>query len=207
MENSALKPRHALAALALVSCLALSAEEGEPLAIILDAESSSFDQKTNTVIFRGLQITQGEFGISADEAVASAVDFERSEWRFSGNVRVTVESAVIEADSAKLVFEAHTLLVAELRGEPARFEDLSTTREEPIRGSANLLSYDNTNRILSMTDGARLSEGSNEFTGCNFIYDLEQEQITSGSSECGTPIVITIVPPSNDVEPESAPPP
>jgi lipopolysaccharide transport protein LptA len=207
MVNSILKLRHALATLAFFSCLAMSAEDGEPLPILLDAASSSFDQKNETVLFRSLQITQGDLGIRADEAVASALDFERSEWRFTGNVRITVESTTIAADSAELVFEAHALVVAELRGAPARFEDLSETREHPISGSANILSYDNVDRILRMNEGARLSEGSNEMTGCNLIYDLGQEQITSGSSGCDEQVVITIIPPSDDTEPESASPP
>jgi lipopolysaccharide export system protein LptA len=42
-------------------------------------------------------------------------------------------------------------------------------------------------------------------TGCDLIYDLEQQQITSGSSECGEQVVITIVPPSGDAETENAP--
>ncbi|MFP6828111.1 MAG: LptA/OstA family protein [Gammaproteobacteria bacterium] len=192
-------------ALLLLPWLTIAAEDDDLLPIVLDAESSSFDQKNDTVVFRGLQITQGELGIRADEAVASALDFERSEWGFSGNVRITVESAKLEADTALLVFKDHALLTAELTGRPARFEDLSPTRRQPISGSANRLIFDNVERVLRLSEGARLSEGSNEMTGCDLIYDLEQQQITSGSSECGEQVVITIVPPSGDAETESAP--
>jgi lipopolysaccharide transport protein LptA len=205
MVNSIPKLRHAIVALLLLPWLTIAAEDDDLLPIVLDAESSSFDQKNDTVVFRGLQITQGELGIRADEAVASALDFERSEWGFSGNVRITVESAKLEADTALLVFKDHALLTAELTGRPARFEDLSPTRRQPISGSANRLIFDNVERVLHLSEGARLSEGSNEMTGCDLIYDLEQQQITSGSSECGEQIVITIVPPSGDAETESAP--
>ena len=102
------------------------------------------------------------------------------------------------------MFEDHSLVVAELRGEPAMFEDLSESRDQPISGSANILSYDNTTRVLRMNESARLAEGSNEMTGCNLIYDLDQEQITSGSSGCDEQVVITILPPSDESEPESA---
>ena len=207
MVNLILKPGGLIVGLLLIFQLATAAEEGEPLPILLDAESSSFDQKNQTVLFRGLRITQGDLGISADEAEASGLDFERSEWQFSGNVQISVGSARIQASSAELVFEAHALVVAELRGDPAEFEDLSTTRDQPIRGSAKLLSYHSDDGTIRMADDARLSEGSNEFTGCNLIYDLEQEKITSGSSECGTPLVITIVPPTDGDEPEAAPTP
>jgi lipopolysaccharide transport protein LptA len=205
MASSTHKLCAATAVIALVWSAAMNAQdqEDEPLPILLDAESSSFDQKNETVVFRRLSITQGNIGISADEAVATALDFERSEWSFTGNVRITIESATIQADSAELVFQDHGLVVAELRGDPAIFEDLSETREQPISGSANRLSYDNTTRVLQMNEGARLAEGSNEMTGCNLIYDLEQEKITSGSSGCDEQVVITIVPPSAEPEPES----
>ena len=207
MVNSIPKIHHAIVALLLFPWLTIAAEDDDLLPIVLDAESSSFDQKNGTIVFRGLHITQGELGIRADEAVASAVDFEGSEWSFSGNVRITVESASIEADTALLVFEDHALLTAELTGQPARFEDLSPTRPQPISGSANRLTFDNVDQVLRLSEGARLSEGSNEMTGCDLIYDLEQQQITSGSSECGEQVVITIVPPSDEAETESTPQP
>ena len=206
MASSVLKLCAATAFIALLWSATIVAQEpeNEQLPILLDAESSSFDQKNETVVFRSLSITQGNIGISADEAVATALDFERSEWSFTGNVRISIESASIQADSAELVFEDHRLVVAELRGEPAVFEDLSESRDQPISGSANSLSYDNTTRVLRMNEGARLAEGSNEMTGCNLVYDLEQQQITSGSSGCDEQVVITIVPPSSRSEPESA---
>ena len=206
MASSVLKLCAATAFIALLWSATIVAQEpeNEQLPILLDAESSSFDQKNETVVFRSLSITQGNIGISADEAVATALDFERSEWSFTGTVRISIESASIQADSAELVFEDHRLVVAELRGEPAVFEDLSESRDQPISGSANSLSYDNTTRVLRMNEGARLAEGSNEMTGCNLVYDLEQQQITSGSSGCDEQVVITIVPPSSRSEPESA---
>ena len=184
----------------------MAAEGDNALRISLYAESSSFDQRTNTIVFHGLQITQGGLAIRADEAVTSGVNFERSEWHFSGHVKITIDSASIEADSAEIIFENHSLLVAELRGDPAVFQDVTATREQPIRGGANHLSYNNVDRTLRMTEGAWLSEGPNEFTGCDLIYDLERERITSGSSECGEPVVITILPPENGPEPNSPPP-
>ncbi|TDJ29577.1 MAG: hypothetical protein E2O55_02950 [Gammaproteobacteria bacterium] len=196
-----------VAALLILPWLTMVAAGGEPLPISLVAESSSFDQKSNSVVFRGVDITQGDLKIRADEAVASSMDFEKSEWRFSGHVKITVNSVSIEADSAELIFEAHSLLVANMRGHPAIFQNLSATRESLIHGSANHLHYDGGTRTLRMMEDAWLSDGPNEFTGCDLIFDLEQARITSGSSECGESVIITILPPSDDSESVSAPPP
>lgn len=182
---------------AIVTGLATAAE---PLPISLDAESSTFDRQTNTVVFRRLNITQGDMLIRADEAVAQGLDFEQGEWRFTGSVVFTVDNASIEADSATITFLANELQLAELVGVPARFEQLTDADEVPISGGASTLSFDNVAQVMRMLGDAWFQQGPNDFRGCDLIYDLEQEQITSGSSDCGQPIVITILPRTGDNE-------
>ena len=184
----------------LLPIFAIAQQGGGPSPISLDADSSSFDRQSNDVIFNGLRITQGDFTIEADEAKASGLDFEKSEWVFQGNVRIAIDSANIESSTAELTFEGHALLVVKLRGNPAVFQDFSAVREETIQGGASLLEFDSVERTLRMTDGAWLSEGSNEFRGCDLIYDIDEEKITSGSSDCGEPVLITVLPPAADEE-------
>ena len=185
---------------ALILAPAVALAQDENLRVSLDAEWSSFDRQSNTMMFRGLRIAQGDFMIEADEAVASDLDFDRSEWEFSGNVRIGLDTAVIESSRAEVVFETHDLLVVELQGDPAEFRDRNTERGDPITGGAEVLRYESAERTLRMTGGAWLSEGPNEFTGCDLIYDIDEKKITSGSSECGEPVVITILPPSDDAD-------
>jgi lipopolysaccharide transport protein LptA len=180
---------------AIITGLAAAAE---PLPISLDAESSTFDRQTNSIIFKRLNITQGDMLIRADEAVAEGLDFEQGEWRFTGSVMFTVNNASIEADSATVTFLANELQLAELVGVPARFEQVTDTDQAPISGGASTLSFDNVAQVMRMLGDAWFQQGPNEFRGCDLIYDLEQEQITSGSSDCGQPIVITILPRTAD---------
>lgn len=174
--------------------------QDEPSRVSLDAEWSSFDRQSNTMMFRGLRIAQGDFAIEADEAVASDLDFNRSEWEFNGNVRIAMDTATIESARAEVVFETHELLIVELQGDPARFQDRNPGRGEPIQGGAEVLRYDSAERTLRMTGSARLSEGPNEFSGCDLIYNIDDKKITSGSSECGEPVSITILPPPDDAD-------
>ena len=196
MVNSARKFR--LGAFLLVPAIVQAQAQDEDPRVSLDAEWSSFDRQSNTMMFRGLRIAQGGFMIEADEAVASDLEFDRSEWEFSGNVRIGLDTAVIESSRAEILFETHESLVVELRGDPARFEDRNPERGDPIRGGAEALRYASAEGTLRMTGGAYLSEGPNEFKGCDLIYDIDEKKITSGSSECGEPLVITIVPPADD---------
>ena len=189
-----------IGALLVAPAIALAQAQDEDLRVSLDAEWSSFDRQSNTMMFRGLRIAQGDFSIQADEAVASDLDFNRSEWEFSGNVRIDLDTAVIESSRAEILFATHELLVVELQGDPARFEDRNPERGDPIRGGAEVLRYESAEGTLRMTGGAWLSEGPNEFRGCDLIYDIDEKKITSGSSECGEPLVISILPPVDDAD-------
>ena len=206
MASFAPKLRLLLLPLACLPWLLTAQDDAQPLRISLDADSASFDRKIGRVTFSGLRITQGDLAIEADEALANGLDFEKSEWRFSGNVRISIDSATIEASTAEIRFEAHELLTVELRGNPAVFEDFSVTRDEPLRGGANRLYYDNTDRTMHMSDGTWFNEGPNEIIGCDLLYDFEQQRVAFGLSDCGEPVQITIVPPTKDAEGTDAPP-
>jgi len=150
------------------------------------------------MVFRGLPITQGGLAMEADEALASGIDFDNSEWRFSGNVQFTIDSATIEAHTAEIRFEAHALLTTELRGDPVVFEDFSVTRDELLRGGANRLYYDHIDQAPQMSDGTWFNEGLNEIKGCDLLYDFAQERVTFGSSDCAGRVRITILPLTDD---------
>ncbi|MDH3419724.1 MAG: hypothetical protein OEM78_09635 [Gammaproteobacteria bacterium] len=199
MDNSTDRLRILAAAILLIALNAAVAQD-DPQPISLDAESSLFDRQTNRVEFRRLTISQGDMSISADEAIATGLDFEEGEWRFSGNVTFTVESARIDADSALMTFVDNELQTAELIGNPATLEDLGDPDADPVRGGASRLVYDNAAQVMRMLDGAWFASGQNEFRGCDLIYDLEKEQLTSGSSDCGEPVLITIVPRNEEDE-------
>ncbi len=208
MANSTDRLRLFAAAVLASALSSTAAQEDDPQPISLDAESSLFDRQTNRVEFQQLTISQGDMSISADEAIASGLDFEEGEWRFTGNVTFTVESARIDADSALMTFVDNELQTAELIGDPATLEDAGDPDTDPVRGGAARLVYDNAAQIMRMLDGAWFASGQNEFRGCDLIYDLEQEQLSSGSSDCGEPVVITIVPDNEeDEESESSPSP
>jgi lipopolysaccharide transport protein LptA len=198
MVNFAPKLRLLLLPLACLPWLVTAAQDDQPLPITLDADSSSFDRKTGRATFRGLRIMQGDVAIEAGEALASDLDFAQSEWRFSGEVRISIDSATIEADTAEIIFAAHELLTIELRGNPALFEDFSVTRDEALQGGANRLYFDNVDRTLQMSDGTWFNEGANEVRGCDLLYDFAQQRVTFGSLDCAERVQIIIVPPTED---------
>lgn len=191
--------------LLLLLTVPAAAQLGSGLPISLDADSSSLDRRTNQISFEGLRITQGALGIEADSAWATGLDFENSEWRFQGNVRITIESAIINSAQAELKFEANQLKTADLTGQPAIFRDLRTNAGEVIQGQAKHFTYDNAAGTIRMSEEARISEGPNEISGCDLIYDVMREKITASSGKCKGPVSMVIVPPTNVVIPNDIP--
>lgn len=199
-----------VSALALGSWLTTAAAQPgseDPEELLLASESFSFDSQSNLVRIRGPRIIQGSLKIEADEAVATGINFdERSEWRFSGNVRITVESAVIQADTAVFTFDNERLARGELTGSPATFNDPNADGQFPISGSAGKLTYDYVARTLRLSENAWLRRDRTELTGCDLIYDFASEGFRSGSPDCGETYSFRVLPRPADPAPPALPP-
>jgi lipopolysaccharide transport protein LptA len=153
--------------------------------LVLDSQSLSFDGQAKLFELHAPQITQGNLRIQADDALATGVDFNaKSEWTFTGNVRITIETTQIEAASAKFTFEQKRLARGELEGSPVTFTDVDPARQTTVTGQAQKMSYDSIARTIRLTDTARMQRDNVEFQGCDLIYDFGAERVTSGSADC-----------------------
>lgn len=206
MANS-LNARFLLTCFALPLCAASVAQEagnpGEPL--VFEFESLTADRSSNTFQWRRPKIIQGNLTIEADEATGTSSDFsERSEWRFNGNVRVTADTAVLEAAAAAFTFDDERLSRGELSGTPVTFSDFDAVRQTPIQGRAQQISYDYLARTLRMTGDAWVQRGRIEVVGCDLIYDFAAAErdaglvVTSGSADCADVFRMLVLPDPED---------
>jgi len=183
---SSLRNLWLFAAAAMMSSALAAQDQTASDDLLFDTQSLTIDSKTNLINLIGPHITQRGLSIGADEALATTTDFEaRSEWRFTGHVSITLDGALIKADSAVFTFANKRLSRGELTGH-ATFED--TKREgakAPVRGGANKLIYDDTARTLRLSESAWVHKDQYEIQGCDIIYDLKDERVTSGSADCG----------------------
>jgi len=174
--------------------------------LVLDFESGTFNRQTNVFEARRPRVVQGNMHIEADES--SGVDVEQSsEWRFKGHVKITVNTAVLEADSAVFMFDGKQLTHAELQGNPASFTDVEPTQQKPVRGGARKLTYDHVARTLRLSDNALVKKDQIEIQGCDLIYDFKAERVSSGSTDCGDQLFRIRVPKKPEPQaPPAAPP-
>src|SRR5882757_9726392 len=195
------------ALLAATVCTELAAQEAARSdELVLDADSGTFNRQTNLFEARHPRIVQGNMRIEADES--SGVDVEqRSEWRFKGHVKITVNRTVLEAATAAFMFDGKQLTRADLEGNPASFTDLDSTQQKPVRGGAHKLAYDHVARTLRLSDDASVKKDQIEIQGCDLIYDFKEERVSSGTTDCGDQLFRIRVPKKPEKQaPPAAPP-
>ena len=155
------------------------------LPISLDAESTDYDGKSSMLMFRGLKLSQGNIGVSADEGRASKLDFEDSVWQFSGNVVIDTENGHIECDSADLKFSGHQLRRATVTGTPATFETRRPEADDVTRAQAGRLNYDFLAGSIEFSGNAVITEGGNQISADVLVYDIAAQRINAQSGGNG----------------------
>jgi len=178
--------------------------------VVLDSGPFVLDAKTNLINMQAPKITQCNVVITADQVIATANDFEKQtgQWRFKGRVRVTVDGAVLSADSAVFTFTDKRLARGELAG-AAKFEDAhGVDGKEPISGGAGKLVYDYIKKTVQLSDNPWVHKPDQYDVegGCDLIYDLNEQRVTSGSAACAEKNKIRVLPPHKDGEAPAAAP-
>ncbi len=166
-----------------------------PISII--SEQSSFDGKSGTFVYRGLQLTQGNISIEAEEGRATIRDQAEGEWQFAGNVSIVVDNGRIECDSAHLVFEQSVLTRATVTGSPASFELKRSNADDVTHAEAGKLDYDVHNGIIEFSDDAVITESGNRIASHFLLYNIDERRIDADSSGAGDDRVRITYTPTN----------
>jgi lipopolysaccharide transport protein LptA len=184
---------------------ALAATDAE-LPINLEAASSDFDYRNNTLLFRRVRISQGTMQVEADEARANGLNFENSEWNLSGSVRIHVPDGRLDSGQADVTFRNNEISRAVIRGQPASFEQRLKDEQKLARGRASSIEYDVRAGTVRLSGDAWLTDGQNEIRGDTLIYDIGQQRIVgnpTGRDPGG--VRITIKPGSGSTTTDEAP--
>lgn len=151
----------------------------------IDSETMAFDGKTSTIIYTGLQFSQGDISIEADEGRATSREQANSTWQFSGNVLIDLNNGHIKCDSASLQFKGNVLSVATVAGNPATFKLLRETADDFTYAEAGKLNYDVREGIIEFSDNATITESGNEISSNFLVYNVLERRINADSSGTG----------------------
>jgi lipopolysaccharide transport protein LptA len=175
--------------------------------ILLEAQSTSIDLKTNSAIFGKIKISQGTMSITADEGKASQqrsadLYFENNVWYFKGNVKITMETGNLTSEDAQITFVNSLLTKAVVNGKPAAFEQTAAKSGKPAKGHADIIDYDATKHLVRFSKDAYLSNGDNDIRGQSLKYDVIGQKVIAEEAEQNSHRVqITITPPPAKTNP------
>jgi lipopolysaccharide transport protein LptA len=201
--------RLCLAAAVLLGVVPLAvAQTGLPagnseLPINLEAASSDFDYKNNTLLFKRVKITQGGLEVTAQQASATGLEFDNSEWRLVGDVTIIVPGGKLQSSEARVMFRNNAIASASIKGSPAAFEQQLQEKQQVARGRARSIDYDVKAATVRLTGDAWLSDGQNEIRGNTLVYDIGRERVQANPDEKDPGGVrITINPPKKAATPD-----
>lgn len=177
------------------TAIAQVSEEDLRLPISLDADSTDYDGKSSMLMFKNLRLTQGNIGVEADEGRATKLDFDDSDWHFSGNVIIDTENGHIECDTADLHFANHQLQIATITGAPATFEMKRPESEETTYAQAGKVKYNFEIGMVEFSDNATITEGGNQISSNYLVYNIAEQRINAQSAGTdGERVKITYTP-------------
>jgi len=192
----------AIACGALVATVALSAVRNADLPINLEAASTDFDYKNNSLVFKRVRITQGEMQVEAEEARATGLNFDNSEWQLTGNVRISVPEGNLASSAATVTFRDNEIMRAVIVGDPASFEQKLRESQQVARGRAGKITYDVKASTVQLNGNAWLTDGQNQIEGESLTYKIDEQRVATS-----TPTKITINPRTSEVTIDGQPAP
>jgi lipopolysaccharide transport protein LptA len=210
----AVSSRKLLALVALLAPVAQASAAPATLArdrqapILLDAQSTSIDLKTNSAVFSKIRISQGGMSITADQGQASQqhsadLYFENNVWNFRGNVKITVEQGQLFSDDAQITFVNSLLSKAVVNGKPASFEQTAAKTGKLAKGHAETIDYDAAKHMVRFSKNAYLNDGDHDILAQSVKYDILAQKVIAEEAEQNSQRVhITITPPP----PKTTPP-
>ena len=199
------------ALMAPAALLRAAATRDAQLPILLDAQSTEVDLRTNTAVFNKVRISQGNIAITADQGHASqttALDFDNNLWVFRGNVRMTMEQGLLTSDEAQITFVNKVLTRAVANGKPAEFQSLVATKGKMVHGRANTVDYEVSKGVVHLSGDAYLSDGQNEIRHDSLKYNIGAQSVVAEAAEQGSQRVHIIItpPPPKSAQPKPGPP-
>src|ERR1700735_4120168 len=179
--------------------------------ILLEAQSTTIDLKTNTAVFSKIRISRGAMSITADQGQANEqrskdLYFENNVWNFRGNVKIAVEQGQLFSDDAQITFVNNALSKAIANGKPASFEQTVTKTGKPAKGHADTIDYDASKHLVRFLKDAYLTNGDHEILGQSVKYDILAQKVIADEAEQNSQrIHIVITPPPKTAPPKTNP--
>lgn len=176
--------------------------------IQLESAGTEVDAVTKQLTLPKIHISQAGYAIQADLGQAKGLDFDNSEWIFTGKVKITTPQGSSSADRATVQFIQNKITELHISGRPATFEQHASNRQTQVlaQGHADNIDYFLKSNSIRLQNNAWIKYGQNEFTGRTMVYDITHQRILANPNEQqGERVRILITPDTTKNKTESSP--
>jgi lipopolysaccharide transport protein LptA len=97
-------------------------------------------------------------------------------------VRITVDGGELTSDEATVDFRSNRITRASIAGRPAQFQQARPGTGEIARGRAGSILYDVPRGTITLSRDAWLSDGRNEISGQQLVYDVRGQRVQAQSA-------------------------
>jgi lipopolysaccharide transport protein LptA len=149
--------------------------------IVVDAKPVVINLRDSSTVLRDVTIRQCDNRVEAAEARSTGgIAFENSRWTFSGKVRIKAGGGNMRSDKAVVEFRNNLISEATITGVPAEFDQKRTDGNTSL-GHANTIAYEALGGKITLRENAWLSDGCNEITGQQLVYNIVQQRVEGQS--------------------------
>lgn len=125
--------------------------------------------------------------INAAQASAKGLsDNNNGEWELTGKVHLEFDNAILDADSATVVFADDRLQKVHVKGAPSRFSHQLKDSARRNQGRAATIDYDAQTSLLRLSGDTWYSDGRNVVETAAYTYNMNDSSITSADQVKGT---------------------
>lgn len=184
-------------AIAMLACMSAPAANLKQSTADIEVESdgAEVDARTKQLVLPNVRITQDGYAIEAQEARATGLSFDNSQWTFTGNVRISTPDGFSTADTAKVLFVQNAITELHITGRPATFEQHDTGKQTMAQGRAGNIDYDLQKNTVRLSQQAWVKYGQNEASSNVLVYDVNTQSVRANAAEQqGERVRITINP-------------
>ncbi len=178
----------ALAAAGFVKLLPARAAALPREEVLVNGDNLKTNPRDGTLSLDNIELRQGkDTFVSAKSATLLDQENSRLLWDLKGSVHVEFRGAVLDSDSARLLFTERELATVSVKGSPARFSH--RPQNNPGRqnlGRANAIDYDAATSKVRMSGDSWYSNGQNiEVSAKTTVYEYNLRDGSLASTSGG----------------------
>ncbi|HET7608215.1 MAG TPA: hypothetical protein VFL84_06025 [Gammaproteobacteria bacterium] len=173
---------------AIAACFAAMGQGPQP-SLSVEADSVTFDLRSNSSVSKDVTISDGRVRIEAGEGRSTGGETGDGSWELRGGVRIAIDSARMSGDAATFRYSGGQVTFGEITGDPVEFESPGATATA-VRGTAGKISFDRAQAVLAATGNASFVMGAQE-VDCDWTFNLV-DRTASGSGEGDDKCVVRI---------------